>query len=478
MKTKRNMFQLCLLGAVLLLPAVGQAQFTFTTNNGAITITGYTGTNSIVVIPAITNGFPIVSIAGSAFSYSTLTSVIIPDSVTNIGSKAFAECATLTSLIISNSVVSIGANSFTDCLSLTNVSLGINVPSIGDLAFSGCSSLTSINVPNSVINIGQWAFAFCDNLSVITVATNNPSYSSLDGVLFNKSQTMLIKYPEGKSGNYSIPSGVTIIDDFGIYACTSLTSIFIPITVTNIYGNGYIFDTFSYCSSLKAITVDEQNPVYSSRDGVLFDKSITTLINYPQGRTEAFYTIPDSVTSIDPNNFHFCINLTNLIIGDNVTNIGAEAIISCPNLTSVTLGKDVTYIGDDVGTGCGNLTTIFVRGDAPTNIGWDVFLGDTNATIYYLPGSVGWSTDSWYPPTALWIPQIDTSGGSFGVQTNQFGFNIQWASGETVVVEACTNLSNPVWQPVQTNTLTGGAAYFSDPQWTNYPGRYYRLRSP
>jgi hypothetical protein len=361
---------------------------------------------------------------------------------------------------------------------LTNVSLGINVPSIGDLAFSGCSSLTSINVPNSVINIGQWAFAFCDNLSVITVATNNPSYRSLDGVLFNKSQTMLIKYPEGKSGNYSIPSGVTIIDDFGIYACTSLTSIFIPITVTNIYGNGYIFDTFSYCSSLKAITVDEQNPVYSSRDGVLFDKGITTLINYPQGRTEAFYTIPDSVTSIDPNNFHFCINLTNLIIGDNVTNIGAEAIISCPNLTSVTLGKDVTYIGDDVGTGCGHLTTIFVRGDAPTNIGWDVFLGDTNATIYYLPGSVGWSTDSWYPPTALWIPQIDTSGGSFGVQTNQFGFTITGSSNLVIVVEACTNLANPTWSPVSTKTLTGGSSYFTDPQWTNYLTRLYRLRSP
>ena len=80
--------------------------------------------------------------------------------------------------------------------------------------------------------------------------------------------------------------------------------------------------------------------------------------------------------------------------------------------------------------------------------------------------------------TALWLPQVQAIGTGYGAQTNQFGFNVNWSSGQTVVVEACTNLSNPVWQPVQTNTLTGGTAYFSDPKWTNYPGRFYRLRSP
>jgi len=64
------------------------------------------------------------------------------------------------------------------------------------------------------------------------------------------------------------------------------------------------------------------------------------------------------------------------------------------------------------------------------------------------------------------------------VRTNRFGFNITGTSGLVIVVEASTNIANPVWQPVQTNTLNGGSAYFSDPQWTNYPGRFYRLRSP
>jgi hypothetical protein len=81
-------------------------------------------------------------------------------------------------------------------------------------------------------------------------------------------------------------------------------------------------------------------------------------------------------------------------------------------------------------------------------------------------------------PAVLWNPQVQTSGASFGVRTNQFGFNITGTSNLVIVVEACTNLANPNWAPVGTNTLTGGWSYFSDPQWTNHTHRFYRLRSP
>jgi len=64
------------------------------------------------------------------------------------------------------------------------------------------------------------------------------------------------------------------------------------------------------------------------------------------------------------------------------------------------------------------------------------------------------------------------------VQSNQFGFTISWATNVPVVVEACTNLANPIWLPVATNTLTAGTSHFSDPQPANLPGRFYRLRSP
>jgi len=81
-------------------------------------------------------------------------------------------------------------------------------------------------------------------------------------------------------------------------------------------------------------------------------------------------------------------------------------------------------------------------------------------------------------PLVLWNPQVQTSGASFGVRTNKFGFTITGTRGLVVVVEACTNPANPIWFPAGTNTLTGGPVYFSDPQWTNYPARFYRLRSP
>jgi hypothetical protein len=99
------------------------------------------------------------------------------------------------------------------------------------------------------------------------------------------------------------------------------------------------------------------------------------------------------------------------------------------------------------------------------------------------PASVLSQTTGWSPtfggrPTAFWKPQVQTSDASFGARTNQFGFTIALASGQAIGVEARTNLANPTWSPLQTNTLTGDSFYFSDPDWMNYPRRFFRLRSP
>ena len=110
-----------------------------------------------------------------------------------------------------------------------------------------------------------------------------------------------------------------------------------------------------------------------------------------------------------------------------------------------------------------------------------MFDGDNNATVYYLPGTTGWGPEFqggrplvfWFLPNPL-ILNFD----SFGVETNRFGFIISWATNIPVLVEACTNLANHSWSPVSTNPLTDGWSYFSDPRWTNYHARFYRLRSP
>jgi len=108
-----------------------------------------------------------------------------------------------------------------------------------------------------------------------------------------------------------------------------------------------------------------------------------------------------------------------------------------------------------------------------------LFYNATNATVYYLPGTTGWGPTFGGRPTALWVlPNPLILASSVGVQTNAFGFIISWATNISVVVEASANLANPAWSPLATNPLTDGWSYFSDPDWTNRPARFYRLRSP
>jgi hypothetical protein len=197
----------------------------------------------------------------------------------------------------------------------------------------------------------------------------------------------------------------------------------------------------------------------------------------------ATVVIGNGVTSIEDSAFDLCTSLTSVTIGNSVTSIGYRAFISCSSLTSVTFPASLTSFGDQVFVGCSVLTNVYFLGNAPSGGGNNVFTFDP-ATVYYLPGTTGWGVK--YGGVQTWNPQVRTRDGSFGVLTNQFGFNITGNNNLVVVVEACTDIVNPIWFPVATNTLTGGStffsvpgsSYFSDPQWTNYPKRFYRLRSP
>jgi hypothetical protein len=214
-------------------------------------------------------------------------------------------------------------------------------------------------------------------------------------------------------------------------------------------------------------------------DGVLFNKSLTFLEEYPAGRTGT-YQIPNSVTLIAGDAFDYCTGLTGITIPNSVTNIIGVAFDNCYGLTDVTIPASVTFIGGGAFLNCTNLGIVFFVGNAPAATQpMRVFSGlKNNAIGYYLFGKTGWGSTYSGLPTVLWNPQAQTSDCSFGVRTNQFGFNITGISNLVIVVEACTNLSNPVWQPVQTNTITGGSSYFGDSQWMNFPSRFYRLRSP
>ena len=227
---------------------------------------------------------------------------------------------------------------------------GLMVTEIGYGAFNSCRSLTSVTIPSSVTSIGDYAFYYCDSLTSVT-----------------------------------IPSSVTSIGDL----------------------------VFSYCMSLTNITVDSRNPAYASIDGVLFDKSIRTIIAYPRKKTARTYTIPSSVTSIGNSAFYFCYNLTSLTIPSSVMYIGDSAFSRC-SLTSVTLPSSVTSIGDGVFS-CSDLTSVTIPSSV-TSIGDRAFAGCSSLTSVTIPSSVTSIGDLAFAGcsslTSITIPSSVTSIGS------------------------------------------------------------------
>jgi hypothetical protein len=435
----RSACKASLLTLLLLVPPIGQAQFTYITNNGSITITGYTGSGGVVIIPDTINDLPVTSIGDYAFynNFNSPVSITIPNNVTNIG----------------------------------------------ELAFCRCSSLTNVAIGNSVINIGDLAFGNCPSLATIAVDANNHAYSSVDGVLFNKSTNVLIQCGGGKTGNYTVLNSVTNIADFAFSFCSSLTSVTISDSVAS-FGD-FAFDG---CTSLGSVTIPNSViNIGQSAFGNCTNLSSVTIGNGVTNISDFMFsgcasltsiTIPKNVTTINDGAFYRCTSLTNITVPNSVTSIGVWAFEYCTSLVNVMIGNGVTSIGYGAFFGCYRLTSIYFKGNAP-NADSTVFDGD-NTTVYYLPGAKGWAgfTDNTGLPTMLWLPQVQTSDGSFGVRTNQFGFNIDWACDMVVVVEACTSITNPIWQPVQTNTFTSDSVYFSDPEWTNYLCRFYRVHLP
>ena len=217
---------------------------------------------------------------------SDITSVVIEPGVTSIGSLAFYECSNLTSITIPSGFISIGDYAFWNCTGLTSITIQNGVTSIGTGAFWNCTGLTSITIPSSVTSIGVNVFYNCTGLTDITVDSNNSSFCSESGVLFNKDKTTLIYYPLGKNdSSYTIPDGVTVIEQYAFYCNSKLTSVTIPSGVTSI---GEM--AFRECSGLTSVIV------------------------------------PSSVTSIEYNAFWCCFNLIIYIPG-GIT-IGIDAFYS------------------------------------------------------------------------------------------------------------------------------------------------------
>ncbi len=334
MKTHR--FFLALLG---LTASAAQAQFEYITNDDTIIITGYTGPGGAVVIPSTITGLPVTEIQGSGFEDRGITSVAISETVTNIQAQEFS--------------------------------------------------------PN-------------DELISFTVASNNPAYSAVGGDLFSKSGTTLVEYPPGISGSYAIPSNVTTIGPNAFAAAYYLNSVTIPVGVTNIgaTGFGYCFDltnvtipasvtsigpdTFINCYNLPAIGVAAGSSSFSSVGGVLFDKNVTTLLEYPTG-LDGSYVIPNGVTIIGTDAFVLCDGVPDVTFPASVTSIDDGAFSDCSALTNLTLGAGVSYISTSAFAGSDNLLAINVNSSNPnfSSLNGVVFNKNQTTLILFPTGFTG-----------------------------------------------------------------------------------------
>ena len=306
----------------------GAQEFEYEVQEGTVIITSYLGANQILEIPEYINDLPVTVISEWAFKDNeTLTSVTIPGTVMSINDHAFWGCRALTDVVISDGVQNIGQSAFLYC------------------------AMERISIPNSVVTIGSQAFNRCEKLADISVEPENAGYSSLNGVLFDRDKTVVIRCPQAKFGAVELPDSVERIEEWAFMSCASLTAVSIGANVREI---GKL--AFSYCSGLKSIV------------------------------------IPDSVVAIDRLAFQFCESLESAVIGSSVDGLRDNVFAGCVSLVSVIIPDSVKIIGQGAFRGCIELNHVSM-GEGVASIGWwafqdcwslkDIIIGDGVVTVGY-----------------------------------------------------------------------------------------------
>ena len=288
--------------------------FSYVVKNGMATITGSSDAAGSITIPNNIDGYPVIAIADDAFNvgepYSdlaTITSVVIPYGIQNIGDRAFHDCSKLVNVTIANSVTNIGDMAFGSCYKLATIQLPTSLMSIGARAFASCDGLTSVVIPEGIEVIDVATLAGCRNLERVVM-----------------------------------PKSVMCIKSSAFSNCPSLSDVVIPNGVTNI---GYM--AFAGCQSLTSIRIPDS--VTALGDAAFYGCTNLTSV-----------TIGKSVANIEHQTFERCTNLKDVVFGGDIETIGKWAFKSCSSLERVTIPQSVTSIKDSAFSDCTNLQRVYV----------------------------------------------------------------------------------------------------------------------
>jgi ABC-type tungstate transport system substrate-binding protein len=362
----------------------------------------------------------------------------------------------LTAVKLPTSALSISQYAFRNCDQLNFVEIPNSIQEIGSGAFGWCSNLTSISIPASASSVSEDSFTASS--AMITVDVNNTNYSSLDGVLYNKTKTILIHCPMSKTGSFTVPSSVLTIEDSSFYYCNGLTSIQLPSSLTSI-GHDAFFScdqltsltipssvntirplAFADCNKLTSLVVEANNPNYSSADGILFSKTKTELVACLSAKT-GNYTIPSSVSAIIESAFWDCSGLTTITIPTSVKTIGNASFTGCRGLTSLDLPSSISSIGRNAFQDCGNLASIKTNWRVPLNLASSNVFEGLNQTSCTL--NVPYGTKTLYASANQWKDFTNivesATGFSLGAATASIGSAAN--STATVALNANVNWS-------------------------------------
>ncbi len=465
----------------------------------------------------------VTSIGNHTFGNNQLEELTIPDSVIRIEVDAFRNCTELLAVHIPDSVEYIDHEAFAGCANLEQVSIGRNVFEIGSRAFAECYKLRGVYFAGDEPHYAAGDL-FMDSWQLTVYRTEESEGWPAPGDMWRDRPTALwdnqtviepsLRYYSGTYPSDTLEVRVDCATDDAVIRYTTDGSEPTedspevgPDRVIAFDLPGFIkvraFKEGLNTSSVRNATyrvsadvedfeyqIDEQDNFititgYHGDGGEVVIPSVIAGVPVAIIGENAFrdqqklshVNLPESVVRIEDFAFRNCGVLLSVTMSDNVFHIGREAFAGCTSLERVTIGRGIFEIEYSAFADCPQLESVYFKGAPPLEYEYDLFSNSEQVVVYHLPDVEEWGTNFSQRPTALWRPSI-RSEMLHDHEAGVFEFEINWVSGMEVVVEAKDDLADDDWEELEAIYLEGNTEHFSDPDWRDYPRRFYRLRMP